>query len=102
MIPTTDFQTAFCTEYETLLHECQSTKETWAEWRANMKVLNLADAGNEELAGELLRLQASYAKSYSRLERHHHDCDRCQFVARMTLHQQQTDLFAGAEETLPA
>ncbi len=78
------FQTAFCSEYESLLYECQLAKETCAEWRAQMNSPLSAKNLNREVASELLRLQANYAKAYSLLENHVHECDLCQFVTRMS------------------
>jgi|SRR5450432_3976797 len=83
------FQTAFCTEYETLLHECTDAKETCSDWRAKMTAPVVVHQINREVANELLRLQANYAKAYSRLEQHNRDCDLCQFVNRMTAYQRE-------------
>ncbi len=94
------FQTSFCTEYETLLHECQMAKETCGEWRADMNSPFAANQINFEVAGELLRLQANYAKAYSRLERHNRECDLCQFVNRVAAHQRAyATSHQGSEET---
>jgi hypothetical protein len=96
------FQTAFCSEYESLLHQSQSAKEASAEWRDEM---NAAATGqiNSDVADEMIRLQANFAKAYSRLEQHNRDCDLCRFVTRITQHQRQ---FAQApcvvEQTWPA
>jgi hypothetical protein len=89
------FQTAFCTEYEKLLQECQKAKEACAEWRAEMNSPLARNQINFEVAGELLRLQASYAKAYSRLERHNRECDLCQFVTQVSTHQRE---FSTARE----
>jgi hypothetical protein len=76
-----NFQTGFCSDYETLLHECQNAKEASAEWRAEM---NEAPGNvNRHVAGEMLRLQAGFAKAYARLEQHARDCELCKFVTRM-------------------
>jgi hypothetical protein len=83
-----NFQTAFCNEYESLLHECHSAKETCSEWRTKMSVT--ADAHlNREIGSELIRLQANYAKAYARLEQHQRECELCQFVTKMSAHQRE-------------
>ncbi len=83
------FQTAFCTQYESLLHECQLAKETWAEFRDAMNAPTFVSKLNKEAGSELLRLQANYAKAYTRLEQHNNACDLCQFATRMAAHQRE-------------
>jgi hypothetical protein len=53
---------------------------------------------NKEVGGELLRLQANYAKAYARLEQHNRDCDLCQFVTRMAAHQREYAMQPSAVE----
>ena len=78
----TDFQTGFCPEYEVLLHKCEDSRQACAQWRSEMNSANSIPPINKEVADELLRLQAKYAKAYARLEGHYKQCDRCQFVGR--------------------
>ena len=77
-----NFRTGFCSDYETLLHDCQNAKEASAEWRAEM---NEAPGNvNQKVAGEMLRLQAVFAKAYTRLEQHTRHCEFCKIVTRMS------------------
>ena|SRR5271165_2031375 len=84
------FQTAFCNEYEDLLHECQDAKEICAQWRAEMNPPFQNAQFNREVSNELLRLQANYAKAYSRLEQHNRECELCQFVNQMSAHRRES------------
>lgn len=72
--------TAVCAEYERLLFLCEYALNAWRERREEV-----SDSGlrGEEVAGELLRLQASYARAYSHLERHEDHCDTCRFVSKI-------------------
>jgi hypothetical protein len=92
------FQTAFCNKYESLLHECQLTKETWAEFREAMNAPSEVNKLNKEAGSELLRLQANYAKAYTRLEQHNQDCDLCQFATRMAAQQREYAILPIASE----
>lgn len=74
------FKTAVCTDYERLLVTCKSTLDRWKKRRE--EVLTAGWRG-DKIASELLRLQADYAKAYSRLERHEHECELCQFVSKI-------------------
>lgn len=76
-------QSTFCNEYDTLLHECENAQQSWSEWRQEMNSLSAKHRLNKEGSDELLRLQAKFAKAYTRLERHHRECELCQFAARM-------------------
>ncbi len=78
------FQTAFCTDYESLLHQCEHARQASAAWRAEMLAAPSPDNINKEVTDELLRLQAKYAKAYAKLQQHNHHCSLCQFVARMS------------------
>jgi len=77
------YQTSFCTDYDSLLHECENAQRIWSEWREEMNSLG-AYRLNKQVSDELLRLQAKFAKAYARLERHTHECELCQFVAKLT------------------
>jgi hypothetical protein len=74
------FKTAVCTEYERLLFVCQKTLEIWRNRREEVAH---SDLHGKEAAAELLRLQADYAKAYSRLEKHEDNCELCRFVSKI-------------------
>jgi len=71
-------RTAVCTEYERLLKECQSASNIWKEQRAEIYWLRLR---GKKVEDELRRLQAKYARAYSMLQKHTHDCALCQLVS---------------------
>jgi hypothetical protein len=70
--------TTVCSEYQSLLKESQRALEIWNEHRAEICQSRLItkDAGDE-----LLRLQAKYARTYTVLQNHVHNCVPCQSVA---------------------
>ncbi len=76
-----------CNEYQRLLEECQSALEIWNEHRAEncRSRLNGKEAGDE-----LLRLQAKYARAYTLLQNHAHNCFRCQLVSRIVGHESES------------
>jgi len=69
-----------CAEYQRLLEECQSALEIWNEHRAEICRSRLT---GKEAGDELLRLQAKYARAYTVLRHHVHNCLRCQLVSRI-------------------
>jgi hypothetical protein len=73
------FKTAICTEYEGLLFDCQKALEAWRNRQDEISAFGLQ---NRKTADELIGLQAEYARSYSRLERHAHNCELCNFVTK--------------------
>jgi hypothetical protein len=75
------YKTAFCTEYERLLCACVQSLDIWKNRREEIanSVLRKWEAGDE-----LLRLQADYAKAYSRLEKHIDNCTLCHFVSKIS------------------
>ena len=75
------YKTAFCSEYERLLCVCVQSLDTWKDRREEIanSVLRKLKTGDE-----LLRLQADYAKAYSRLEKHKDDCELCHFVSKIS------------------
>ena len=77
------YQISFCNQYDALLHECENAQRLWSEWREEMNSVGTCGM-NKEGSNELLRLQAKFAKAYARLEKHNHECELCQFVARMS------------------
>lgn len=74
------FKTAVCTNYENLLLACQMALETWR--RRREEIVARESMGKDE-ANELLRLQAAYAKGYSRLKKHQDTCELCRFVSKV-------------------
>lgn len=74
------FKTAVCPDYESLLIACQKTRETWRKRREEITGLR---SSTRKATDELLRLQADYAKAYSRLEKHHDECELCRFVSEL-------------------
>jgi hypothetical protein len=74
------FKTAVCTEYERLLIVCERALETWREHSEEITKLG---SSNKEATDALLRLQANYAKAYSRLDKHKDNCELCRFVSEI-------------------
>jgi len=73
------FKTEFCSKYEELLEECQNALAVWSHRREEAWQMGLR---GKELGGELVRLQADFAKSYARLQKHTHECSLCEFVGK--------------------
>ena len=75
------YKTAFCSEYERLLCVCVQSLDAWRNLREE-----IANSGlrSKEAGDELMRLQADYAKVYSRLEKHKDDCELCHFVSKIS------------------
>jgi hypothetical protein len=69
-----------CTEHQTLLAECQRTLEIWNEHRAEFCQFRFI---GREAGDELLRLQAKYARAYTVLQNHEHNCSLCRLASRM-------------------
>jgi len=74
------FKTAVCTEYERLLITCHNALELW---RNRREEISASHSVSKQAAGELLRLQAAYAKAYSRVEKHNDFCELCRFVSKI-------------------
>jgi hypothetical protein len=74
------FRTAVCAEHERLRTVCQDALE---RWRRRREEISAAGLSGKQIADELLRLQADYAKAYSRLEKHEDDCELCRFVSKI-------------------
>jgi hypothetical protein len=74
------FRTAVCAEHERLRTVCQDALE---KWRARREEISAAGLSGKQIADELLRLQADYAKAYSRLEKHEGNCELCRFVSKI-------------------
>jgi hypothetical protein len=90
-------KTAFCTDYKRLLEECQSALESWNQHRAenDRSRLNGKEAGDK-----LLRLQAKYARAYTLLQNHAHNCLRCQLVSRIEGHDSENNSDTLSDSTL--
>jgi hypothetical protein len=73
-------KTAMCNKYQTLLEECERALAIWNEHRAEISQSRLV---GKEGADELLRLQANYARAYTVLQNHAHNCSFCQLVSRL-------------------
>jgi len=75
------YKTAFCSSYERLLCVCVQSLDAWRNLREE-----IANSGlrSKEAGDELMRLQADYAKAYSRLEKHKDNCELCSFVAKIS------------------
>jgi hypothetical protein len=76
----TYYKTAVCTEYERVLIFSQKALESWRNRREEFTRFGLRD---KKAADELLRLQADYAKAYSRLVLHEGDCEICGFFSKI-------------------
>lgn len=79
----TSYKTGVCAQYETLLTECEAALERWDDRRKEVNQLRLH---GKEIRGELLHLQANYAKAYAELWKHAQDCEICRFLARTAGH----------------
>ena len=75
------YKTAFCTEYERLLCVCVQSLNAWKNLREEVSNSGLS---RKEAGDELMRLQADYAKAYSRLEKHEENCELCHFVSKIS------------------
>ncbi len=73
-------KTAICNKYQTLLEECERALAIWNEHRAEISQSRLV---GKEAGDELLRLQANYARAYTVLQNHAHNCSFCQLVSRL-------------------
>jgi hypothetical protein len=75
------YKTAFCSTYERLLYACAQSLDAWRNLREA-----IANSGlrSKEAGDELIRLQAGYAKAYSRLEKHRDNCELCRFVSKIS------------------
>jgi len=73
-------ETAVCAEHQRLLEESERALEIWKDRRAEFCHPHLS---GREAGDELLRLQAKYARAYTVLRNHAHNCSLCQLVSRM-------------------
>jgi hypothetical protein len=77
------YKTAFCSNYERLLCVCVQSLNAWRDLREEISNSSLT---SKEAGDELIRLQADYAKAYSRLEKHKDNCELCHFVSKISGH----------------
>ena len=89
-------KTTVCSEYQTLLEESQSALENWNEHRAEISDSRLVSKGAGD---ELLRLQANYARAYTELQNHLHNCLRCRLVSRIEELDSENSVDALSEST---
>jgi hypothetical protein len=73
-------KTTVCSEYQQLLEECRSALEIWNKQRDEIYQSHLS---GRNVDNELRRLQAKYARAYTVLQNHAHNCLRCQLVSRI-------------------
>jgi hypothetical protein len=73
-------KTALCSNYQTLLEECERALATWNDRRAEIAESRLV---GKDVGDELLRLQAKYARAYTVLQHHAYNCSFCQLAARL-------------------
>ncbi len=73
-------ETTVCIEHQRLLAECQWALEIWNQLRAEVCQ---SPSKAKEAGDELVRLQAKYARAYTVLQRHTHNCSLCQLVSSM-------------------
>jgi hypothetical protein len=82
--------TMFCSEYETLLDQCQFALAAWSDRSESARDAHLT---GEVVGRELLRLQARFAKCYTVLQKHTQNCERCVAASALNqLHAQCTSL----------
>ena len=60
--------------------ECQNALEAWAKRREEAWQMGWH---GKEIGGELVRLQAAFAKSYAVLQKHTRECPLCEFVSKI-------------------
>ena len=75
------YKTAFCSTYERLLYACAQSLDAWRDLREEIACSSLT---SKEAGDELMRLQADYAKAYSRREKHRDNCELCRFVSKIS------------------
>jgi len=69
-----------CSEYQKLFEGSQRSLEIWNERRAEVLHSRLITM---EAGDELVGLQAKFARAYTVLQNHVHNCKLCQSVARI-------------------
>jgi hypothetical protein len=64
-----------CSEYQRLLEASARAREAWSKLRYEVCFTELIP---KKRVDELVRLQAKYARAYTRLQKHVHSCGRCE------------------------
>jgi putative heme degradation protein len=72
--------TMVCNEYQQLLEQSKRARDVWDERRIEICRSRLVA---KEIGDELLRLQANYARAYTRLRKHVSTCGRCEPVSKI-------------------
>jgi hypothetical protein len=88
------FRTAICTDYEKLLFACQKALETFHH-QQRLASLSCTDSDS---SGELIRLEAAYARAYARLESHDENCQLCRFVSALAQRNFSSSSVSGVEK----
>ena len=73
--------TSVCFEYEQLLSACERAMQDWRN--GSTEITKSEELDRKAVFDELLRLQAEYARAYSRLAKHKDNCHICSFVTKM-------------------
>lgn len=94
-----NFCNAICPDYETLLKQSQQALVTWRERSEEVSRFGLQ---GKKIGGELQKLQAEYARAYSRLERHGKTCVLCQFTFGVAESAPPNSVFIFPRKELPA
>lgn len=68
-----------CGLYEKLLSDCERALEAWSARSEELRSIHLTGVA---IGGELLRLQARFAKAYAALRRHSEKCEHCRLQAK--------------------
>jgi len=90
--------TAVCSQYQRLLEESRCALEIWDQQR---EVALNSCVIKKEAGDELQSLQAKFAKAYTVLQNHAHNCSLCQFVAKIERRDSENDLAdTVSDETL--
>lgn len=74
------FNTATCPTYEEFLKHCQAALDIWEQRRDEICRRRLAGT---QKGGDLVGLQADFARKYALLRRHVDECQLCQFVSKI-------------------
>jgi hypothetical protein len=90
-------KTMVCSEYQRLLEESRSALELWNERRAEICQARLI---GKEAGDELLLLQAKYARAYTVLQSHAHNCFRCKSVSRIKRYDSENNTTVLADNKL--
>ena len=77
------FKTSFCSEYESLLHQCKAALDKYNSRYVQVGGEGRGDKVREiEVDAVLARLTQGYERAYARLVKHYANCETCQFSQR--------------------